>query len=168
MSVAVLALVYTLGFSPLSSSEYRLKSCRALHSTTGIRSKLDYDARLLALAQVSTTTLVAYSATTSVRVISTSTPSLWPVSTVYPNARAIFPFKRVVAYYGNFYSKAMGVLRRISGRPDARSAREHDRNVGGGRPDVRPRCRPSTTSRSSRRRPRARRGNIFCECRTTR
>ena len=72
--------------------------------------KQDYDTRLLALAQVSTTTLVAYSATTSVRVISTSTPSLWPASTVYPNARAILPFKRVVAYYGNFYSKAMGVL----------------------------------------------------------
>ena len=32
------------------------------------------------------------------------------MSTVYPNARAILPFKRVVAYYGNFYSKAMGVL----------------------------------------------------------
>ena len=59
---------------------------------------------------MSTTTLVASSATTSVRVISTSTPSLWPASTVYPNARAILPFKRVVAYYGNFYSKAMGVL----------------------------------------------------------
>jgi len=36
--------------------------------------------------------------------------SLWPVSTVYPNAEAILPFKRIVAYYGNFYSKGMGVL----------------------------------------------------------
>lgn len=37
-------------------------------------------------------------------------PNLWPVKTVYPNAGAILPFKRVVAFYGNLYSKKMGVL----------------------------------------------------------
>ncbi|MEI6581068.1 MAG: hypothetical protein WCO07_02755 [bacterium] len=37
-------------------------------------------------------------------------PSLWPVNAVYPNAGAILPFKRVVAYYGNLYSTKMGVL----------------------------------------------------------
>ena len=37
-------------------------------------------------------------------------PSLWPIKTVYPNAGAILPFKRIVAYYGNLYSKQMGVL----------------------------------------------------------
>jgi len=35
---------------------------------------------------------------------------LWPVKTVYPNAGAILPFSRIVAYYGNLYSKNMGVL----------------------------------------------------------
>jgi len=34
----------------------------------------------------------------------------WPVHTVYPNAGAILPFNRIVAYYGNLYSKKMGVL----------------------------------------------------------
>jgi hypothetical protein len=34
----------------------------------------------------------------------------WPVKGAYPKPGAIFPFKRVVAYYGNFYSKKMGVL----------------------------------------------------------
>jgi len=34
----------------------------------------------------------------------------WPVKTTYPLPGAIFPFKRVVAYYGNFYSSRMGVL----------------------------------------------------------
>src|SRR6201992_4242499 len=34
----------------------------------------------------------------------------WPVKTVYPNAGAILPFRRIVAYYGNLYSKNMGVL----------------------------------------------------------
>lgn len=43
----------------------------------------------------------------------TSTPLkkfLWPVKTVYPNYGALLPFNRIVAYYGNFYSKKMGVL----------------------------------------------------------
>src|SRR6202011_4389790 len=34
----------------------------------------------------------------------------WPAKTAYPNAGAILPFKRIVAYYGNLYSKRMGVL----------------------------------------------------------
>ena len=34
----------------------------------------------------------------------------WPVKTDYPNAGAILPFKRVIAYYGNLYSRKMGVL----------------------------------------------------------
>jgi hypothetical protein len=34
----------------------------------------------------------------------------WPVKLKYPLPGAIFPFCRVVAYYGNLYSKKMGVL----------------------------------------------------------
>jgi len=64
--------------------------------------KDDYDARLFALAHVSTTTVSAMTAS--------STPLLWPVKTTYPNVGAILPFKRIVAYYGNFYSRQMGVL----------------------------------------------------------
>ena len=37
-------------------------------------------------------------------------PTLWPVKTIYPNAGAILPFKRIVAYYGNLYSIKMGAL----------------------------------------------------------
>lgn len=37
-------------------------------------------------------------------------PNLWPVKTVYPNAGAILPFHRVIAYYGNLLSTKMGVL----------------------------------------------------------
>lgn len=101
MGVAVLTLVYTFGFSPLSSSEYRLEIAERFIPLP-VLDKQDYDARLLALAHVSTTTFATSTAST--------TPRLWPVKTVYPNARAILPFKRVVAYYGNFYSKQMGVL----------------------------------------------------------
>lgn len=34
----------------------------------------------------------------------------WPVKTAYPLPGALLPFKRIVAYYGNFYSKGMGIL----------------------------------------------------------
>lgn len=34
----------------------------------------------------------------------------WPVTAPYPTDGAILPFKRIVAFYGNFYSKDMGVL----------------------------------------------------------
>ena len=34
----------------------------------------------------------------------------WPVRGAYPNPGAILPFNRIVAYYGNLYSKNMGVL----------------------------------------------------------
>lgn len=110
--VAVLALVYTFGYSNLVVTEYRSATADVAEQFIPLPEldKADYNARMLALAHVSSTTETMSTATTSVSVTSTTTPSIWPVSTVYPNARAILPFKRIVAYYGNFYSKGMGVL----------------------------------------------------------
>ncbi len=34
----------------------------------------------------------------------------WPVKHEYPRPGAVLPFKRVVSYYGNLYSKQMGIL----------------------------------------------------------
>lgn len=34
----------------------------------------------------------------------------WPVKAPYPVPGAIIPFKRIVSYYGNLYSKKMGIL----------------------------------------------------------
>lgn len=56
-----------------------------------------YDQKMLQLANYASTT-------------SSTTPRIWPVKTVYPNAGAILPFSRVIAYYGNLLSKGMGVL----------------------------------------------------------
>ncbi len=58
-----------------------------------------YDAKLLEMANVA----VANSATAS-------QPNLWPVKAPYPKVGALLPFNRIVAYYGNLYSKNMGVL----------------------------------------------------------
>lgn len=38
------------------------------------------------------------------------TSGRWPVKHEYPLPGAIFPFKRIIAYYGNLYSKQMGIL----------------------------------------------------------
>jgi hypothetical protein len=58
---------------------------------------IDYDRRMEALANYPSTT-------------PTTTPRIWPVKAGYPKAGAILPFKRIVAYYGNFYSTRMGIL----------------------------------------------------------
>jgi hypothetical protein len=34
----------------------------------------------------------------------------WPVKTSYPLAGAVLPFKTIIAFYGNLYSKQMGIL----------------------------------------------------------
>jgi hypothetical protein len=45
------------------------------------------------------------------RMANGDTTGRWPVKNApYPVAGAILPFKRVVAYYGNLYSKKMGIL----------------------------------------------------------
>ena len=118
--VVALAIVYVAGFSGLVASEYRSGAADEPERFIPLPEfdRADYNARLLALAHVNSmdstsspqVTETFSTASTSVRVISTTTPSLWPVSTVYPNVGAILPFKRIVAYYGNFYSKGMGVL----------------------------------------------------------
>ena len=38
------------------------------------------------------------------------TTGRWPVKGPYPKAGALLPFNRIVAYYGNLYSKRMGAL----------------------------------------------------------
>jgi hypothetical protein len=37
----------------------------------------------------------------------------WPVKAAYPNPGAIFPDNRIIAFYGNLYSKRMGILGEI-------------------------------------------------------
>ncbi len=94
-----------------------------------------YDAKLLAIANLpppkpaaraalaassgtvraatgSATTGTAVASATGAAVDTTAPPKpqLWPVKAAYPDAGALLPFNRIVAYYGNFYSTQMGVL----------------------------------------------------------
>ena len=38
------------------------------------------------------------------------TTGRWPAKAPYPLAGAILPYNRIVAFYGNLYSKKMGIL----------------------------------------------------------
>lgn len=59
--------------------------------------RADYDRRMRRLAHVPES--------------ATDTDGLaWPAKAAYPKLGAILPYHRIVAYYGNFYSKGMGVL----------------------------------------------------------
>lgn len=106
LGAAAFAVVYVLGFSNLFATEYLSPDADTTQSYFSLPKldTADYDARLFALAHLATSTASSTAATAS------STPRLWPVRSVYPSAGAILPFKRVVAYYGNFYSRGMGVL----------------------------------------------------------
>jgi len=73
-----------------------------------------YNAKMIELANVMApakkkTSSSTSAASTAVATASTGN-SLWPVKGPYPNTGALLPYDRIVAYYGNFYSGALGVL----------------------------------------------------------
>ncbi|MFM7088344.1 MAG: hypothetical protein ACKOW9_02320 [Candidatus Paceibacterota bacterium] len=75
----------------------------------------DYDARMLALANNPAPAPVVKKVTQSdgsivEEIVAPPTKTAWPTDTVSPKAGAILPFHRVIAYYGNLYSKKMGAL----------------------------------------------------------
>ena len=80
-----------------------------MHKTPPKLDTVAYDKKMLLLANYPAEVIATSTATTT----ATSTPAkkkLWPVVAPYPKAGALLPFNRIVAYYGNFYSKGMGVL----------------------------------------------------------
>ncbi|MEO8405339.1 MAG: hypothetical protein ABI480_12110 [Chitinophagaceae bacterium] len=49
----------------------------------------------------------------TLHIINGDTSGKWPVKTDYPLPGSILPFKRIVSFYGNLYSKNMGILGEI-------------------------------------------------------
>ncbi len=103
-----------LGIAPLAPEA----TSTSLSALTTINTAA-YNAKLLAIANIPThmitvtvTSTIPGTTTLAIEKTTRTVPvaSLWPVKTVYPNAGALLPFNRIVAYYGNFYSTQMGVL----------------------------------------------------------
>lgn len=98
-------LIYVFFFSQLFATEFSRadaeggkKDAPKAAPKVAELDKKAYDAKMLAIANIASTT-------------STTTPRLWPAKNApYPLPGAILPFKRIIAYYGNFYSTKMGVL----------------------------------------------------------
>ena len=44
------------------------------------------------------------------RMVNGDSSGKWPVKHEYPRAGAVLPFNRIIAYYGNLYSRQMGIL----------------------------------------------------------
>lgn len=102
---------YTYDFITIGASSTAPTSTPSTSPAPVILDITAYNQKLLQLANypirlISTSTKHMASSTAT----STSAHHLWPVKTVYPNVGALLPFNRIVAYYGNFYSKSMGVL----------------------------------------------------------
>lgn len=68
-----------------STTEVAVKSKRAVLDTA------DYDRRMLEMSNNDTT-------------------GKWPTKAAYPLPGALLPYNRIIAYYGNIYSKRMGIL----------------------------------------------------------
>lgn len=69
-----------------------------------------YDMRMLSLANVATSSPWYDAFLHDTRPSTTVPKPLWPVRAPYPKYGALLPFNRIVAYYGNFFSKGMGAL----------------------------------------------------------
>ncbi len=91
--------------------EIKTSDVRALVNKEEYDKKVIQNANIkrVPVGKVSTSTKTSTSSTTTVAT-STLVKSLWPAKTVYHLEGALLPFNRIVAYYGNFYSKNMGVL----------------------------------------------------------
>jgi len=97
-------VVYVICFSELTGVRYTKADNVAVSVGNVVERVLaptfnakEYDRKMELLANYASTT-------------ATSTVRTWPAKAVYPNVGAILPDKRIIAYYGNFYSKKMGVL----------------------------------------------------------
>jgi hypothetical protein len=99
MCVGVFALVYVSGFLNIFTV-FSVRAEDIFPPVPPVLDKAAYDLKMLKIANYGTTTPVTAS----------STPRLWPAKAPYPNAGALLPFNRIVAYYGNFYSTKMGAL----------------------------------------------------------
>ena len=119
--VVLILFVYTLYFTNIFSTTYDsiVDGLPTKVEPKRVLDFADYDQRMLVLATASSTISLEVASTTASSTIGTATSTatttpkkaaLWPVKTVYPNVDAILPFKRIVAYYGNFLSTKMGVL----------------------------------------------------------
>lgn len=105
-SILVVSLFFSLSLISISCGKMEKKPIAQIQKTDSIKKEkvaeiqnitidtVDYNKRLLAISNGDTT-------------------GRWPVKTPYPIDGAILPYHRIIAFYGNLYSKRMGILGQI-------------------------------------------------------
>jgi len=111
-TAAWLLVVYLLGWSNVFGMRYDRDSTatstaqspkKTVVAQAPVLDTKAYDSKMLSIANYPPITASTSSTTIPKR--------LWPAKgNPYPKVGAILPYKRIVAYYGNFYSTGMGVL----------------------------------------------------------
>ncbi|HLK28835.1 MAG TPA: hypothetical protein VKT28_09645 [Puia sp.] len=102
-----IAVVFCFAASLLSCGNAQSQQEKAADSAKDSTAKADSIAKASPAPLVLDSTL--YNAR-MLKMVNGDSSGRWPAKTVLPNAGAILPFKRIVAYYGNLYSKKMGIL----------------------------------------------------------
>jgi hypothetical protein len=87
-------------------------SCSDTQSSGGDKQSADSTTGKNQQAQNNTLDTAAYNKKIQ-EISNNDTTGKWPVKMPYPLPGAILPFKRVIAFYGNLYSKRMGILGEI-------------------------------------------------------
>ncbi len=115
LALAALVLAAGLGYTKLAgnfSVSYEQVQATTTQPFIPPLDLAEYNVRLLALAHVATSSPWYAAFLQGTTTASTTQPRpVWPLMRANPrDSRALLPFNRIVAYYGNFYSKQMGVL----------------------------------------------------------
>ncbi|WP_207515340.1 hypothetical protein [Longitalea luteola] len=105
----VVAACLPFVFHACSSGEANTTNVKAVDST-GVNTKDSSVTKETAATKIPTTLDTALYNRKLAEMANGDSSGRWPVKGPYPLPGAILPFKRVVAYYGNLYSKQMGIL----------------------------------------------------------
>ena len=104
--VAIAGLVYFIFFA---SSQAQADASVTLKADTGMISEPLTAKSIAADSAILTLDTVAYNAK-MLSMVNGDSSGKWPVKAPYPLPGAILPFKTIIAFYGNLYSKQMGIL----------------------------------------------------------
>ncbi|MEO5893630.1 MAG: hypothetical protein ABIQ31_25475 [Ferruginibacter sp.] len=94
LTLPALFFLYTTGCNEAKTAAAKTEADKidvAAKITSTAVDTIDYDKKMLALSNADTT-------------------GKWPVKTAYPLSGALLPYNRIIAFYGNLYSKRMGIL----------------------------------------------------------
>jgi hypothetical protein len=109
LTAFVFAAFVSSCFSPGTTAQAEIPVTESLHDTTDAPVAVQTVAKADSIARASVLDTSLFNVR-MVNMINGDSSGKWPVKTAYPLPGAILPFKTVIAFYGNLYSKQMGIL----------------------------------------------------------